>query len=243
MDDTFKGSVEARSVEAGRGITWWTDAWAMFMKNAGMWIVLALIFLVIFIVLAFIPFLGGIATALLAPILVGGWMIAARKVDAGGAPEPADLFAAFQSKAVPLLVIGALLLAAAIVFGIVVGVLGFGAVFGMAAGGASRSAGGMAAGFGVGLLVALLSLAFAFVVSMAIWFAPALVVFRDLSPVDAIKTSFAASLKNIVPFLLWGVIYIVAAIVASIPFGLGWIVLIPVTLLTAYVAYKDLFGA
>jgi uncharacterized membrane protein len=49
-------------------------------------------------------------------------------------------------------------------------------------------------------------------------------------------------LKNAVPFLLYGVIYIVAAIVASIAFGLGWIVLVPVVLLTQYVSYKDLFA-
>lgn len=31
-------------------------------------------------------------------------------------------------------------------------------------------------------------------------------------------------------------------IVASIPFGLGWVVLVPVVLLTVYVLYKDVFG-
>jgi hypothetical protein len=46
-----------------------------------------------------------------------------------------------------------------------------------------------------------------------------------------------------VPFLLYGVIYIIAAIVASIPFGLGWIVLVSVLLLTVYVSYKRVFGA
>lgn len=78
--------------------------------------------------------------------------------------------------------------------------------------------------------------------AMATWFAPALVVFRQVQPLEAVKASFAASLKNIVAFLVWGVIYIVASIVASIPFGLGWIVLGPVVLLTAYVSYQDLFG-
>jgi uncharacterized membrane protein len=77
---------------------------------------------------------------------------------------------------------------------------------------------------------------------MAIWFAPALVVLRGMAPVDAIKASFAASMKNIVPFVVFGVLYIIAAIVASIPFGLGWIVLVPVLLLTAYVSYQDVFG-
>jgi uncharacterized membrane protein len=101
----------------------------------------------------------------------------------------------------------------------------------------------MAAAMGAGMLAMLVMVALGFVVAMAFWYAPALVVFRDVAPVDALKASFAASLKNIVAFLLYGIIYIVAAIVASIPFGLGWIVLIPVVMLSIYVSYKDVYGA
>jgi uncharacterized membrane protein len=43
-------------------------------------------------------------------------------------------------------------------------------------------------------------------------------------------------------FLIYGVIYLVAAVIASIPFGLGWIVLVPVLLHTVHVSYKDVFG-
>ena len=74
------------------------------------------------------------------------------------------------------------------------------------------------------------------------WFAPALVALRQTPPVESLKLSVAATLKNVVPFLVFGAIYIVAAIVASIPFGLGWIALVPVSLLTAYVSYEDVFG-
>ncbi len=63
------------------------------------------------------------------------------------------------------------------------------------------------------------------------------------APVEAMKASFAACLKNTVPFLVYGALYLVAAIVASIPFGLGWIVLVPVLMLTMYVSYKDIFGS
>ena len=52
----------------------------------------------------------------------------------------------------------------------------------------------------------------------------------------------SASLKNFVAFLLYGVLYIIAAIIASIPFGLGWIVLIPVVMLSLYVSSSDVFG-
>jgi uncharacterized membrane protein len=236
-------AAEPRVVDAGRGINWWTEAWALFAKNAGMWIVLALILIVILVVLSLIPLLGSLAASLLAPVLAGGWMLAARKVEAGGALEAGDLFAAFKGdKLTPLLVLGAVLLVATLVIALAVGALGFGAIMGMTVGGAHQSAGGMMAAMGAGMLALLVGLALGLLAAMAVWFAPALVVFRNVAPVDALKASFSASLKNIVPFLLYGVIYFIAAIVASIPFGLGWIVLVPVVLLTVYVSYKDVFG-
>ena len=93
------------------------------------------------------------------------------------------------------------------------------------------------------MLALLAGLVLGMLLTMATWFAPALVVFERRAPVEAVKASFAASLKNVVAFLLWGIVYIVAAIVASIPFGLGWIVLAPLLMLTAYVSYQDIFGA
>ena len=43
---------QPRTVDGGHGVTWWTDAWALFTKNAAIWIVLGLILLIILIVLA-----------------------------------------------------------------------------------------------------------------------------------------------------------------------------------------------
>ena len=242
MADTLEVPVQARGVEAGRGLAWWTDAWALFMKNPGMWIVLALVFLVIFIVLSLIPLLGSIAASLLTPVFVGGWMLAARKVEAGGKLEVGDLFAGFKDRLTPLLVLGALLLAVSLVIIFAVGALGFGAVAGLAVGGSQHSVGGVMAALGAGFFALVVGLLLGALVAMAFWFAPALVVFRNLAPVDAAKASFAANLKNLFAFLVFGVIYLVAAIVASIPFGLGWIVLIPVSLLAVYVSSKDVFG-
>lgn len=235
------GGATARGVDAGRGVNWWTEGWALFTKNPGMWIALGLILILIYIVLAFIPLLGSLVASALIPVFIGSWLIAARKVEAGGALEVGDLFTAFKDKLTPLIVLGLLLLAATLVIGLVAGALGFGAAMGIAAGGAAHSAGGMMAAAGTGMLAVLVALLLGLVVGMAIWFAPALVVFNGIAPVDALKASFAACLKNVMPFLVYGAIYIVAAIVASITFGLGWIVLLPLVLLTEYVSYKDVF--
>jgi uncharacterized membrane protein len=233
---------QARSVDAGRGIGWWTDGWALFTKNVGMWMAFTLILLAIFIALAFLPLVGMLAASLLTPVFIGGWMMAARKVEAGGAIEIGDLFGGFKERLTPLIVLGALLVGATLVIILVMGLLGFGAAMGMMSGGTQGGAGGMMAAAGAGMLAMLVGLVLGFMIAIAFWFAPALVVFRDVPPVDALKASVSASLKNIGPFLLYGLLYIVAAVVASIPFGLGWLVLLPVLLLTVYVSYVDVFG-
>jgi hypothetical protein len=241
---TTDSTGSGRTVASGRGIEWWSEAWALFVKAAGMWIVLAIILILIMVLINFIPVLGQIAVAVLIPVFVGSWMIAARKVEHDGELQLADLFTAIHGdKVTPLLILGALLLAFGVAIALVAGLLGAGAIVGVASGGADRSVGAALAALSAGLLALSAMLLISVVASMALWFAPALVVFRGTKPLDALRISFATSLKNVVPFLLWGLIYIVASIVASIPFGLGWIVLIPVTMLTAYVSYRDVFGA
>ena len=241
MESLSSSLAAPRSVDAGRGVSWWTDAWALFMRNPGMWIVLGLLMLVIYIVLSIIPLLGSLAASLAAPVFVASWLRAAQKVEAGGNLEIGDLFSAFQGdKLVPLIVVGAVVLVATVLFTLIVGALGFGAVVGAAGRG---SATGVVAALGAGVLALIVGLVFVFAVSTALWFAPALIVFRNLAPVDALKASIDASLKNIGPFVLFSIIYIVAAVVASIPFGLGWIVLVPVLLLTMSTSYRDVFGS
>lgn len=233
----------ARGVDADRGLGWWVDAWALFMRGALLWVVLGLILIALMVAMAVVPVLGSVATSLLLPVFMGGWMLAARKVQDGGTLEVGDLFLGFQGpRFTPLLVLGALLLAATLVIVLVATVLGAGAVLGMMAStGARGSAGGVLAALGAGFAVLSVVLVLGAVVTMALWFAPALVVLRNTPPVQACKLSVMATLKNVLPFLVFGVIYIVASIAASIPFGLGWLVLVPVSLLAAFVSYREVF--
>jgi len=237
-----QGRLEPRSVDAGRGLSWWTEAWPLFTRSAGVWIVMSLVLIVVCILVGLIPIIGGLAISLLLPVFAGGWMLAASKAEGGGTVEIGDLFSGFRDKLSPLAVLGALMVAASLVIGLAAMMLGAGALFGMAVGGAHQSMSAMMAGLGSGMLAVLVALALSLVVAMAVWFAPTLVVLQGAAPVEAMKASFAACLKNVVPFLIYGVFYLFAAIIASIPFGLGWIVLIPVLMLTIYVSYKDIFG-
>jgi uncharacterized membrane protein len=76
---------------------------------------------------------------------------------------------------------------------------------------------------------------------MAIWFAPPLIMLAGLAPTAAMKASFSACVRNIVPFLVYGLIGLVLMVVATLPVGLGWIVLAPVMVASIYASYCDIF--
>ena len=56
-----------RAVIAERGWAWIAAGWDLFKKQAGMWIALTLVALVIFVVLSLIPVIGSIALTVLSP--------------------------------------------------------------------------------------------------------------------------------------------------------------------------------
>lgn len=78
-------------------------------------------------------------------------------------------------------------------------------------------------------------------IAMCMFFAIPLTAFDKLAPTDAIKTSFQAVASNILPFLLFVIVYIVLAFIASIPFLLGFIVLLPIAFCSIYCAYREVF--
>jgi len=95
-----------------------------------------------------------------------------------------------------------------------------------------------------GLLLALfLSSALMLPLSMAFWFAPALVFFNNMTAADALRASFGACLKNIPVFLVYGLIVMVLLFFAALPAGLGLLVLLPVISGSAYASYRDIFVA
>lgn len=233
-----QGTPVGRSVDAGRAIEWLKQGWEYFMKNPGVWIAMAVILLVIYFVLGMIPFLGFLASSLLAPVLTAGMLIGCKSLADGGELRIDQLFAGFKQNVGNLVVVGVLNLVGFFLIGLVVAFLVGGAALTGGMIGQGRGAGVAAGGFMLAMLVAF---ALSVPLLMAIWFAPALVVFRDVGPLEAIKASFAACLNNIVPFLVYGVITFVLFFIAVLPLGLGLIVLMPVILGSIYAAYVEIF--
>ena len=227
-----------RSVIAERGWAWIAAGWDLFKKQAGMWIALMLVALVIFVVLALIPFVGSIALSVLSPVFGAGVVIGCRAIEEGHGLEIGHLFAGFKEKLAPLATVGAIYLGATIVIVLAVMLVSGVSIFSIAGGGDSAAA--PAAILAV-LLAVLVSLALMLPLFMAVWFAPALVVFQGKSAVDAMKESFSGCLRNILPFLVYGVVMLVLSVLASVPLFLGWLVLGPVLAASLYTSYKDIY--
>jgi hypothetical protein len=236
MNESVMGG---RAVGAGQGWTWIADGFALFKKAPGIWIAQVLILFVILVVLAFIPLLGAVATFLVMPVFVGGLLLGCRTLQGGGELEVVQLFAGFKEKTGNLIVIGALAIGGWIIVMLpVVAIVGAGAVLGAMRGDAA----GAAALGGSVVLAWLVALALSVPIYMALWFAPALVVLREMPPLEAIKASFLGCLKNILPFLVYSIVVMVLGIVAAVPLGLGWLVLGPTLIASVYVSYRDIYG-
>lgn len=230
-----------RTVAAERGWDWIAAGWALFKKDPGVWIALIVVMLLIYIVLTLIPLLGSLASLILGPAFGAGLIAGARAQDEGGALRVGHLFDGFRDKLGPLVVVGILYLVASLAIALLVGLVSGVGLFSLFGGTAPAS---IPPGAVFTLIIAVLIMAGLMVpVMMAVWYAPALVMFQGKDAVAAMKESFSGCLKNIVPFLIYGVVLLVFSVLASIPFGLGWLVLGPVLAASVYTSYKDIFTA
>ena len=187
---------------------------------------------------SWIPLIGFVATYVLTPVLLGGVMLGCASLERGGTIEVSHLFAGFREKTSPLVIVGLLYLAGIVAILAVVGVLfGFSLVPMFLGQRAPDVAGAMM----IILLATLVMLALSIPLVMAIWFAAPIVMLHDVKPADALKASFMGCLKNVIPFLIYGVVILAAAIVASLPLLLGWLVLGPVLMGSVYAGYRDIF--
>jgi uncharacterized membrane protein len=229
---------EGRTVDVGRPVEWLKRGWETFLKNPGVWIAVTVIGGVAMIVLFMIPLLGHLAANFLSLIFVAGLLLGCKSLAEGGELRIDHLFAGFKQNTGNLVMVSVFYLLGLVIIMGAMFLIGGGSAF-------SGAMMGHLAGAGValgGLLLALLvGLVLTVPLAMAVWFAPALVVFRNVVPLDAMKSSFNVCLKNLVPFLVYGVILFVLAVVAAIPFGLGFLVLMPVLIGAQYASYVDLY--
>ena len=225
------------SVSASRGWGWLAEGFGYFKQNPVAWIVAMIVWVILSSVLSFIPLIGSLAVTLLSPVISAGFMLGCREQEEGGDFRIGHLFSGFSNNVGQLILVGLLYLVSIIVVVVVIAMFAGGAAF-MLGDGLNNMGPDMASAMIIPILIGSL---FIIPVVMAYWFAPALVALNDISAITAMKMSFSACLKNMLPFFLYGLIMIVLFIIGSIPFGLGLLVVIPMIVASMYTSYRDIF--
>ena len=238
-----------RTVAAGEGTEWLLAAWRLFTASPLIWMVMIVLYAVFFLVLAFVPVLGSLLGYLLYGVIGAGWLAGADAVSRGETLTLDHLFAGFKKQTGPLIAVGAfytaglLVIAVLMIIFLVIGLGTTGAIGAIMSGDSSQLADIAGASLLTFLVAVLIGLALLAPLLMALWFAPALVVFHNEPPLAALKASFFACLHNWLPFLVWGIVMLILMVLAAIPLMLGFLVVGPLALISGYTSYRDVFTA
>jgi hypothetical protein len=246
-------------LRAARGWDWLVRAHALFARARLYWLMLIMGYWLITITLTIVPFVGVAAATLLKPVFAVGFLAAAWAQERGEAPRLSRLFAGFRSNVRALLPLGAvyavgIALALAISSVMDGGTLMRLVLFGEAPDGNVMGIPGIQSSMVVAALCAVPTL-------LALWFAPALIVFQDQPTFTALGLSLRAALSNFPAvviyamsvFLFWVVIPGIIISTSAVLFGetgalFGVALATPITLsvvavihVADYVVYRDLF--
>lgn len=219
-------------------LQWFAAGWRVFIARPGIWAIQTLILILILTALGFVPFLGWAVAPLAFPVLVAGMLAGVQALERGERLRVDHLFDGLRRHPGNLLMIGAFHLLGALLAALIAAAVGGSAALtGMLVGAFAGM--GMAAG-GMMLAVVVFTVLWVLLL-MALWFAPALVMLQDVSPLDAMKLSAQACLSNLLTFIVLGLVLYVLTWVAMLPAGLGMLVLVPVLAGALYAAWQDTF--
>lgn len=223
-----KFSGKCQKIDPRASLDWLNQGWAFFAALPGVWLAVSLLMLAVLVGLALIPALGTPAALLLAPGFNAGLLYFCRQLATGRPPRPADLFVRLRRASGGLLALGA------------VGVLTL-LIFGQLATGLSATSANPGVLVATWLATCILAGAFFLPLAMALWFAPALVLFNAMSAPEAMRASFSACAQNGLTFLAYGLLLLILGFLAALPLGLGIPLLIPIVCGSQFAAYRDAF--
>ena len=233
--------MEVRHVKARQGLQWIMSGFYLFRMAPMAWMLLCFTLILIAMTLSILPLLGQFIFTLISPVFLAGMMLGCKKLEQGEKLEITHLFAGFKKNTAPLITVGGIYLIGQVLIVGIVMLIGGTAMMEMLLQGKRVDENELMEVADDMLSATLVALALSIPLLMAAWFSPLLVAFHNIPPVLAMKKSFFACLKNMLPLQLYGVILIILTVIAIIPYGLGLIVLIPIIFTSIYVSYKDIF--
>ena len=248
--------VEARVAAPGRGAGWILEGFGYFTANPFAWIGAYIVLIVLSLALilglgltvVLIPILFP-AIYIFYPVIIAGFMLGCNEQANGNAFRVGHLFAGFSKNFGQLIKLGVLYLICNIfvmglMFVLMFFVIGGTEIIALIESGDTEQISSMLEKINedptVQILSSLGSLMLTVPLIMAFWFTPALVAIDGVSPMSAMSLSFKACLINVIPFLIYGLIAFIFAILAAIPLGLGYIIFIPMLTASVYISYRDI---
>lgn len=244
-DDLFDGElVPPRKVSGGRGAAWIREGYHLFRLAPGNWILMMLVYWFLIMALSMLPLVSMLVTVI-QPVFIGGLFYATLRLDREGKLAVDDLFTGFRQQLGPLAIMGLITLAfSVVIFGglalAMVGSFGLDLFLGNIdeADMANMDWEPMMLRFVLAMLIGLMLY---IPLVMATWFAPGLIMLHNLPVIEAMKMSFSGCLKNIWPFLVYGIVAMLWMILAMLPLFLGLFVFFPVMIASIYCGYRDIF--
>jgi uncharacterized membrane protein len=239
--------IEMQKVPASHGLLWLKHGFRLIMRSPLQAVSLALTSILMLFAISRLPVVGTFLLISLMPLLLVGYMQVCRSLEYSEKVSPLSLFAGFQQRSRSLVSLGGFLLIGIILISIVTAALGGPALNAILSDYQTHQNPDklMEALFAPdsGIQLSLMSgftLLFGLMLSMQ--FAPMLVFFNHQTPLAALKTSFLASLRNILPYSVYTLIFqLLAFMLSALPWGLGWLILVPIALTSVYVSYRDIF--
>ena len=229
-----------RSVSAGQGVQWFVEGWRLFARHPLMWWVTLIVFLLVSMVIQLIPLAGPIIGWLLANVFFAGLMLGAHAVRQGEPLSVGTVFAGFKDRTGSLVLLSLLmtLVYAGAVFLLFLLFRGsVTTIFTLTVSGQPPTWSVINSMLGLVVVALLLFIP----LGVVYYLSPALVAINGCGPLTAINMSFRAAFKNVLPGIVYMIVFTLAAILATLPVGLGWLVLAPMVLTSVYAAYRDIF--
>ncbi len=228
----------------GHGWNWFANGFAYIKRDLLAWIGAFVVFVLLSILLQLLPLIGPLMLQILTPIFMGGLMLGARAQEQGDHFEVRHLFAGFSQNTGQLALVGLYYLLAMFLVGLLMALLLGGAIANQMEQQMMQQDSALAMQSmmdPIVLLTVLLGLALMIPLSMAYFFAPALVAIEGLPALAAMKYSFLGCWKNILPFLWYGIIGFVLLVLAILPLGLGLLIVGPLIFASIYVAFREIY--
>jgi len=237
-------------LSASEGLNWIGRSFSLYGKSASIWIVMLVLYFGINLIFAMIPMMDLLPT-LVAPLFTVGFYIGCKALEDGKMLQIDHLFEGFKKNA------GLLFRLGIFYFGFNLIIFSITSVY--LANSVPESVVTMMTEakttqemelvfrqhpdlLSSVLNSAMLALLLSIPLVMASWYAPALVYFNNIPPFKAMLLSIKACNRNLSAYLVFGLLMFPLLILAILPFGLGLLVMLPVTIISQYVSYRATFS-